>query len=165
MKIITKPLITITVAILLGILCTIHISPARAEETEPDNETITEPIEEPVNENEIIIPSINGYAQNIGSGARNMKEQTITRAIPSKLEETVTELFGEYEPIVHRTYGIRTDYIQIREPDGSYTLKTIEYNVAEIHTSTNWTWFVGVGLFAMILYSFFRCIGAILKIR
>lgn len=64
----------------------------------------------------------------------------------------VVSLFGEYTP---RTYSVTT-YLS----DGS-TVTTTEY-VPGL-AGLDWPWLVGAALFALVLWSFFRLLGGVLR--
>ena len=105
----------------------------------------------------------NGTISGGGTGAVNMESYEIKRAEHSGLELVIIELFGEYTPAVYRTTGTKTEYIQEIGENGEIKNIPVIYDVATIEYGINWEWFVGVALFMIILYSFFRCVGGLLK--
>lgn len=72
------------------------------------------------------------------------------------MKEMILSLFGSYEPVTY------TEYFQIASEDGTLVLDSFEV-VASGLAGVDWPWVMGVLLFAIVLYSFFRLLGVILK--
>lgn len=83
-----------------------------------------------------------------GDSTSNADDTAPAEGFPSM----VTALFGEYTP---RTYSVTT-YLS----DGS-TVTTTEY-VPGL-AGLDWPWIAGVVLFSLVLYSFFRLLGGVLR--
>jgi len=97
------------------------------------------------------------------TGAKFITDTKIQRKPPSGLEAVIIDLFGEYEPIEKIVTGTKAISIVTINEDGTSQITRIIEPVSHVEYGINYEWFVGVGLFALILYSFFRCIGGLLK--
>lgn len=70
----------------------------------------------------------------------------------STMQDILTAIFGTYTPV--------TSDSVVAAADGSVTIVT---EVASGMAGVDWPYVLGVLLFAVVLYSFFRLVGAILK--
>lgn len=70
----------------------------------------------------------------------------------STMQDIFTAIFGTYTPV--------TSDSAVAAADGSVTIVT---EVASGMAGVDWPYVLGVLLFAVVLYSFFRLVGAILK--
>lgn len=67
------------------------------------------------------------------------------------MKDLIVSIFGSYEPILTTETHIVGD-----------TLETVEV-VASGMAGVDWAWLAGVVLFAIVLYSFFRLVGVLLR--
>lgn len=67
------------------------------------------------------------------------------------MRELIETLFGVYEPVTYEMVAYASD--------GAKEVYTV---IASGLAGVDWTWLAGVGLFAIVLYSFFRLLGVIL---
>ena len=81
----------------------------------------------------------------------------------TQLQEAVENIFGEYRPLERHHAETVTEHIITTDMDGNEYLHTVTYEVPLITYGFNWTWATGVLLFTIIMYSFFRCVGGLLK--
>lgn len=74
------------------------------------------------------------------------------------MKDLILSLFGSYEPVM-TTYG----YVVpgVAGVDGA-TLETVQVVVPGL-SGVDWPWVAGVFLFAIVLYSFFRLVGVLLR--
>ena len=70
----------------------------------------------------------------------------------STMQDILTAIFGTYTPV--------TSDSAVAAADGSVTIVT---EVASGMAGVDWPYVLGVLLFAVVMYSFFRLVGAILK--
>jgi hypothetical protein len=71
------------------------------------------------------------------------------------MRELLISLFGTYTPVM------TTESFVVSGVDGN-VLETVEV-VASGFAGVDWPWVLGVLLFALVLYSFFRLVGVFLK--
>ena len=67
------------------------------------------------------------------------------------MKDLIVSIFGSYEPILTMETHMVGD-----------TLETVEV-VASGMAGVDWAWLAGVVLFAIVLYSFFRLVGVLLR--
>lgn len=72
------------------------------------------------------------------------------------MKDMIYGLFGSYEPVTY------LEFFQTTAEDGSVAWDSYEV-VASGLAGVDWPWVMGVVLFAIVLYSFFRLLGVILK--
>ena len=72
------------------------------------------------------------------------------------MKEMILSLFGSYEPVTYM------EYFQTVAEDGSAVWNSYEV-VASGLAGVDWPWVMGVLLFAIVLYSFFRLLGVFFK--
>jgi hypothetical protein len=82
----------------------------------------------------------------------------------SGMEQAMIDLFGEYQPVERVETSYRTHSFILYE-NGVPQIHTSIVEVPEIVQGVNVTWITGVALFALVLYSFFRCVGSLLKMK
>lgn len=72
------------------------------------------------------------------------------------MKSLIIRLFGSYTPVTY------SEYFYYTAADGSILG---DYNevVASGLAGVDWPWLAGVFLFAIVLYSFFRLLGVLLK--
>jgi len=79
------------------------------------------------------------------------------------LELIIESLFGRYEPNLIKVTSQVPHTLRITTSQGIDEYQTVIINVQETITEVNKTWITGVLLFTLILYSFFRAIGGLVK--
>ena len=84
-------------------------------------------------------------------------------AEPSGLELVIETLFGRYNPDMITVTRQVPHTLRVSTQYGVYEYQTIMITVQETQPSINKTWLAGVLLFSIILYSFFRAIGGLVK--
>ena len=67
------------------------------------------------------------------------------------MKDLILSLFGAYEPVMTMETHVVADVAQ--------TVEVVAAGVAGV----DWPWVAGVLLFAIVLYSFFRLVGVLLK--
>lgn len=67
------------------------------------------------------------------------------------MKDLILSLFGAYEPVMTVETHVVVDVAQ--------TVEVVAAGVAGV----DWPWVAGVLLFAIVLYSFFRLVGVLLK--
>ena len=71
------------------------------------------------------------------------------------MKDLVISLFGSYEPVMTFTPVVT-------EVEGVVSTELVEV-VASGAAGLDWPWIMGVGLFAIVLYSMFRILGVFFK--
>ena len=71
------------------------------------------------------------------------------------MKDLIVSIFGEYEPVMSQAIAETTI-------DGVSTYDVIDV-VASGAAGVDWAWIMGVGLFALVLYSLFRILGVFFK--
>jgi hypothetical protein len=130
---------------------TIIVNPPPVTVTMPDVEVIVE------------IPSTLTPSNTATEGAHYITETKTQRITPTGMEAVIIDLFGKYEPIEKLTHGTQAQTLVTVNEDGTSELTRIIEPVTTIEYGINYEWFAGVIFFGIILYSFFRCIGGLLK--
>jgi hypothetical protein len=137
----------------------VQLPPTYTTVTElPDTTVIVNPPQITVELPETLTPSNTATTE-----AKHISDTIIKRIPPTGLEAVIIDLFGQYNPIEKiTTYTQAQSLVTINE-DGTSQITRIVEPVSTIEYGINYEWFVGVIFFAIILYSFFRCIGGVLK--
>jgi hypothetical protein len=97
------------------------------------------------------------------TAAKHITDTKIQRIPPTGLEAVIIDLFGQYEPVEKiTTYNQVQSLVTINE-DGTSQITRIIEPVSTIEYGINYEWFAGIFFFAIILYSFFRAIGGVIR--
>lgn len=72
------------------------------------------------------------------------------------MRSLIVELFGRYSPVTY------SEYFYYVDAEGN-VLQDFNEVVASGLAGVDWPWLAGVCLFAIVLYSFFRLLGVLLK--
>ncbi len=67
------------------------------------------------------------------------------------MKDLILTLFGAYEPVMTVESHVVADVVE--------TVEIVAPGVAGV----DWPWLAGVALFAVVLYSFFRLVGVLLR--
>jgi hypothetical protein len=89
----------------------------------------------------------------------------IIERIPQGLEAIIVELFGNYEPIQRIETRYVTESHFVYDDYGYVHLVTNIVEVPEVKHGVNIAWITGVVFFGIVLLSFFKCIGGLIKWR
>jgi hypothetical protein len=139
----------------------VALSPVYTTVTElPDTTVIVNP---PQIDIIVELPNTLTPSNTVTDGAHYITETKTQRKEPSGMEAVIIDLFGKYEPIKKLTHGTQAQTIVTVNEDGTSELTRIIEPVTTIEYGINYEWFAGVIFFGIILYSFFRCIGGLLK--
>ena len=81
------------------------------------------------------------------------------------MKTVIAELFGDYVPVEHQ-YIITEDRGFVVSDDlGFETVQVVQETIVYSELVPDYAWFVGVAMFAVVLYSFLRMVGGLLKCK
>ena len=81
------------------------------------------------------------------------------------MKTVITDLFGDYEPVENQ-YIITEDRGFVVSDDlGFETVQVVQETIVYSEMIPDYAWFVGVAIFTVVLYSFLRMVGGLLKCK
>ena len=81
------------------------------------------------------------------------------------MKTVITDLFGDYVP-VEQQYIVTEDRGFVVSDDlGFESVQVVQETIVYSEQTPDYAWFVGVAMFAVVLYSFLRMVGGLLKCR
>ena len=123
-------------------------------EEETETETETEVVTETEDETEILEESSSSSSSSSGSFNDYMVYTIDDGSSDSGIKVILIDMFGEYVP--------KTQAVERYSADGTI-ISYVEY-VPGL-AGVDWPWVASVGLFALVLYSFFRILGVFFRGR
>jgi hypothetical protein len=101
--------------------------------------------------------------------AEDVEQETIMPKLEDReikgMESVIVDIFGEYEPIARLETIYITEAYYEPDDEGIQRMKMQTIEVPTVTYGFNWQWATGILLFTVVLYSFFRCVGGILKCK